>query len=53
MYAARASGWSVEPLADQGLAGLIMWVGSGAAFAVFGLALFAAWLGEARARVRR
>ena len=33
------------------LAGLLMWVPSGLVFIVFGLALFAAWLGESDKRV--
>ena len=39
-------------LADQQLAGLIMWVPSGVVFILVGLALFAAWLGEAERRAR-
>lgn len=40
-------------LADQVLAGLVMWVPAGALFTLVGLALFAAWLGEAARRARR
>ena len=49
----RASGlrWNVNALEDQQLAGLLMWVPSGVVFIVFGLALFAAWLGESDKRV--
>jgi putative membrane protein len=46
-----ASGW--DALADQELAGLIMWVPSGLLFLVCALALFAAWLGEAERRAAR
>jgi cytochrome c2 len=51
-YARQAPAWQVDALADQQLAGLLMWVPAGAIFIVFGLALFAAWLGEAERRVR-
>ncbi|HYP87721.1 MAG TPA: cytochrome c oxidase assembly protein [Polyangiaceae bacterium] len=47
----QAAGW--QPLEDQELAGLIMWVPSGAVLSICGLALFAAWLGEAERRARR
>lgn len=49
-YAAHASAWQVDPLADQQIAGLLMWVPSGVVFIVFGLALLAAWLGESERR---
>jgi putative membrane protein len=42
----------VNPVADQQLAGLLMWVPAGIILTCLGLALFAAWLGEARRRVR-
>ncbi len=42
----------LDALADQQLAGLIMWVPSGVIFIVIGLALVAAWLGESERRVR-
>ena len=51
-YRARAAAWQVDPLADQQLAGLLMWVPSGLVFIVFGLALLAAWLGESERRAR-
>ena len=41
----------VDALADQQLAGLIMWVPSGIIFIVVGLALVAAWMGESERRV--
>jgi putative membrane protein len=50
-YAGPASLWRVDPLEDQQLAGLLMWVPSGLLFIVLGLALFAAWLGESGRRV--
>ena len=51
-YARQAVAWRVDALADQQLAGLLMWVPAGVIFIVFGLALLAAWLGEAERRVR-
>lgn len=51
-YAAQAPVWHVDALKDQQLAGLLMWIPAGAIFIVLGLALFAAWLGEAERRVR-
>lgn len=48
---ARSSG--LDPLEDQQLAGLLMWVPSGVLFAILGLALFSAWLGDIERRARR
>lgn len=50
-YESTAARWQIDALADQQLAGLIMWVPSGVAFLVIGLALAAAWLGESERRV--
>jgi cytochrome c oxidase assembly factor CtaG len=50
-YALAGRAWNVDILEDQQLAGLLMWVPSGLVFIVFGLALFAAWLGESDKRV--
>jgi cytochrome c oxidase assembly factor CtaG len=50
-YASAATAWHLDALEDQQLAGLLMWVPSGVIFIVFGLALFAAWLGESDKRV--
>jgi cytochrome c oxidase assembly factor CtaG len=50
-YAAAGALWHVDPLEDQQLAGLLMWVPSGLVFIIFGLALFAAWLGQSDKRV--
>jgi putative membrane protein len=44
-------GW--QPVDDQALAGIIMWVPSGVLFTLCGLALFAVWLGEAERRAQR
>jgi putative membrane protein len=49
-YARAAGTWHVDALQDQQIAGLLMWVPSGLVFIVFGLALFAAWLGESERR---
>jgi cytochrome c oxidase assembly factor CtaG len=48
-----AAAFRLTALEDQALAGLVMWVPSGLAFVAIGVALFAAWLGEAERRVRR
>ena len=48
----RGAFGNIDALADQQLAGLIMWVPSGVIFIVIGLALTAAWLGESERRVR-
>ncbi len=53
IYAARAARAGADPLADQTLAGLIMWVPAGAILFVFALGLFAAWVAEAERRLRR
>lgn len=50
-YARQARMWNVDALADQQLAGLLMWIPAGVIFIVFGLGLFAAWLGESEKRV--
>jgi putative membrane protein len=52
LYAARAHTHGADALADQQLAGLLMWIPAGVAFLVFGLAIFAAWLGEIERRSR-
>jgi putative membrane protein len=51
LYEGRTEAGGLEALEDQQLAGLIMWVPTGAIFILVGLALFAAWLGEAERRV--
>jgi len=50
LYVERAEAAGVDAVADQQLAGLYMWVPSGIVLTLFGLALFAAWLGEAERR---
>jgi putative membrane protein len=49
-YEATAAARRLDAVADQQLAGLVMWVPSGVIFIVVGLALFAAWLGESERR---
>jgi putative membrane protein len=51
IYAERTAAWGLRPLEDQQLAGLLMWIPAGVLFTLLGLALFAAWLGEAERRV--
>jgi putative membrane protein len=50
VYVAPAAARGVDVLEDQQLAGLIMWIPAGIVLTLFGLALFAAWLGEAERR---
>jgi putative membrane protein len=51
LNAVRATSAGVDPLEDQQLAGLVMWVPAGVVLGLAALALFAAWLGEAGRRV--
>jgi len=50
-HAMRTAAAHVNPVDDQQLAGIVMWIPFGAVFLIVGLALFAAWLGEAERRV--
>jgi putative membrane protein len=50
VYTERASSAGVDPVADQQLAGLIMWIPAGIVLTCFGLALFTAWLGASQSR---
>jgi putative membrane protein len=50
-HAARTAAAGFNPVADQQLAGVVMWIPFGVVFLLIGLALFAAWLGEAERRV--
>ncbi|WP_394845999.1 cytochrome c oxidase assembly protein [Pendulispora brunnea] len=52
LYLARGEPWQINVMDDQELAGLIMWVPGGVAMTLGALALFAAWLGESRRRMR-
>jgi len=49
-YIATSHRHGVDALADQQLAGIIMWVPAGFILTLLGLALFAAWLGESERR---
>jgi putative membrane protein len=42
-----------DAVSDQQLGGLIMWIPSGVVLMLFGLAMFAAWLGDAERRRQR
>ena len=50
IYAAPAAAHGIDPLVDQQRAGLLMWIPAGLVMTLLGLALFAAWLGEAERR---
>ena len=50
-YRQTTQAWGLAPLQDQQLGGVIMWVPSGIAFIVIGLALFAKWLRESDRRL--
>ena len=52
LYVTRAAGVT-DPLVDQQLGGFLMWVPAGFVMMVFGLAMFAAWLGEAERRRKK
>jgi cytochrome c oxidase assembly factor CtaG len=43
-YAATTTPWGLEPLADQQLAGVIMWIPAGLVYLAAGLTLMAAWI---------
>lgn len=45
LHETRTRAWNVDAVADQQLAGLIMWIPAGAILMVVGLALFSAWMG--------
>ncbi len=45
-YATTTASWGLSPLADQQLAGVIMWVPSGLIYTLAGLALLVAWINE-------
>jgi putative membrane protein len=50
LYAARGRAIGVDALADQQLAGVIMWVPAGVLLTLIALGFFMAWLGEADRR---
>ena len=51
-YAATTQAWSLTPIEDQQLGGLIMWIPAGTLLLVIGLALMAAWIGESQRRLQ-
>jgi putative membrane protein len=52
-HVARTRAGGGDPLADQQLAGVLMWIPAGVLLTVLGLALLSAWLGEAERRANR
>jgi putative membrane protein len=50
-HTARTAAAGMNAVRDQQLAGIVMWIPFGVVFLFVGLALFAAWLGEAERRV--
>lgn len=52
-YVATSASRGADPLADQQVAGLLMWVPAGIVLTLLGLALFLAWLGESDRRARQ
>ncbi|MCU1348016.1 MAG: hypothetical protein JWO56_1046 [Acidobacteria bacterium] len=50
-HRARTIAAGMNAVDDQQLAGVVMWIPFGVVFVLIGLALFAAWLGEAERRV--
>lgn len=46
VYVDAAPAWGVDPLQDQQLAGVVMWVPAGLVHVVIGIVLLARWLGE-------
>lgn len=51
-YVEPAKRRGIDLLADQQLAGLLMWVPAGIVLTLLGIALFAAWVGESERRQR-
>lgn len=45
-YATTTRAWGMDPLADQQLAGVLMWVPAGAIYVGVALALFASWIAQ-------
>ena len=52
VYLAPAASHGINALGDQQVAGLVMWIPAGLVLTTLGIALFAAWLGEAERRER-
>jgi putative membrane protein len=51
-YLGPAAARGVNPLEDQQVAGLVMWIPAGVILTLLGVGLFAAWIGEAERRER-
>ena len=51
IYQQTTAQWGMDAIEDQQLAGIIMWIPAGVLMTILGVALFAAWLGEAERRV--
>lgn len=49
-HAAATAAWGIDALVDQERAGLLMWIPVGVIMMAIGLALFAAWMGQASRR---
>ncbi|MDQ4143294.1 MAG: cytochrome c oxidase assembly protein, partial [Actinomycetota bacterium] len=45
-YSATTRTWGIEPLADQQLAGVIMWIPAGLVYVVIALTLLVSWINE-------
>ncbi|HUP49709.1 MAG TPA: cytochrome c oxidase assembly protein, partial [Thermoanaerobaculia bacterium] len=50
IYGSRTAALDIDPMTDQQLAGLIMWIPAGTILIIVALALFAAWLGAMERR---
>jgi putative membrane protein len=50
LYGVYATSGHDDPLGDQQLAGLVMWIPAGLLLTMIGVGLFAAWLGESERR---
>jgi putative membrane protein len=52
VYRGPAQAGGIDPVADQQIAGLLMWIPAGAILTLLGLGFFAAWIGAAGRRQR-
>jgi putative membrane protein len=52
LYEARGAMLGIDPVADQQLAGLYMWIPASFVLTLFGLGLLLAWMGEGERRTR-
>jgi putative membrane protein len=50
-HATATAAWGMDAVVDQQRAGLLMWIPGGIVMMAIGLAMFAAWLGQAATRV--